>query len=167
MAALVGVDAPSIGVMVFHLHACTADSLPQADFPEDISPVICHRLHPQVHHQDSQAHPKVAVCNLIILHACKGSVRQVCVQPLSIHTKYTNNSSSSQTQSNATPTRTCATRVVLTCPMVAQTCHAQPIFKRPHTTSTSRDKTISNILISDINVAPKTYTKRSYQPCDS
>jgi hypothetical protein len=77
VAALVGMDAPSIGVVVFHLHACMADSFPQADLPEDVSLVICHRLYSQVHHQDSQAHPKVAACNLIVLQECQGSVRQV------------------------------------------------------------------------------------------
>jgi hypothetical protein len=134
--------------------------------PVDLSPVICHRPRPQVHHQDSQAHPKVAVCNLIGIHKCQGSLHQVCIQPLSIHPKYINNSSSSQTRSNATPTGTCATRVVLTCLTVTQACHAQPIFEKPHMTSTSRDKTPSNILIWDIHVAPKTCTKCSYQPCD-
>ncbi len=166
VAALVGADAPSTGIVVFHLHACMVDSLPQANLLEEASPVICHILHPQIHHQDSQAHPKVAACNLIVLHKCQGLVRQVCIQPLSIHPKYTNNSSRFQTRLNATQTGTCATCVVSTCPPVTRACHAQPIFERPHTTSTSHDKMPSNISIWDIHVAPKTYTKCSLQTCD-
>jgi hypothetical protein len=161
-AALTDMVAPAPVDVGSRLQASTMDSLSLVDIPvavsRDLSPEDL-RPHPLAYHMDV-AH------SLTLFPDCPGHHRLVLDLPPSLHHKCNSTNNRSQTRLNATPTGMCATCVVLTWPTVTRACHAQPIFERPHMTSTSRDKTPSNILIWDIPVAPKIDTGCSFQTCD-